>query len=83
MLKKNKELEAVNQNFQAICESLNDDTDKAFDNEVQVDDVRKNLVLMNKNTSGHLYVTCDQRFQTNAHLEKHMDLIILSRVLHV
>ena len=29
---------------------------------------------MNKNTSGHMCVTCEQRFKTNAHLERHMDL---------
>ena len=72
MIKKNNEMETANKVLQDICESL--ETDKAADNNVQVAEVRKNPVLMNKNTSGHMCVTCEQRFKTNAHLERHMDL---------
>ena len=74
MAKKNNEMETANKVLQDICESLNINTDKAADNYVQVAKVRKNPVLMNKNTSGHMCVTCEQRFKTNAHLERHMEL---------
>ena len=72
MVKKNNEMETANKVLQDICESLK--TDKAANNDVQVAEVRKNPVIMNKNTLGHMCVTCDQRFKTNAHLERRMDL---------
>ena len=74
MARKNNELEIAHKALQDVCESLNINTDKAADNDVQVAEVIKDPVLMNKNTSGHMCVTCEQRFKTNAHLERHMDL---------
>ena len=74
MAKKNDELEIANKALQDVCESLNIDTDRAADNDGQVAEVIKDPVLMNKNTSGHMCVTCEQRFKTNAHLERHMEL---------
>ena len=74
MARKNNELESAHKALQDVCESLNIDTDKAAENDVQVAEVIKEPVLMNKNTSGHMCVTCEQRFKTNAHLERHMDL---------
>ena len=74
MAKKNNELEIAHRALQDVCESLNINTDKAADNDLQVSEVIKDPVLMNKNTSGHMCVTCEQRFKTNTHLERHMDL---------
>ena len=72
MAKINNEMETANKVLQDICELLK--TDKAADNDVQAAEFRKNPVLMNKNTSGHMCVRCDQKFKTNTHLERHMDL---------
>ena len=54
MARKNNELEIAHKALQDVCESLNIDTDKAADNDVQVAEVIKDPVLMNKNTSGHM-----------------------------
>ena len=49
MAKKNNELEIAHEALQDVCESLNIDTDKAAENDVQVAEVIKEPVLINNN----------------------------------
>ena len=72
LTKENTDLKAANSTLQTLLEALNkekDDDDE--DKEVEVTEVRK-TVKMDKNTSGHLCVSCDKRFKSNGDLEKHI-----------
>ena len=67
LTKENNELKAANSTLQTLLEAL-DKQDKDVD-EVEV----VKSVTLNKDTSGHLCVTCDKRFLSNNNLERHIE----------
>lgn len=71
--KENKDLKADNELKKCIIDALTD-KDEATDEVEVIDAIKKSNVQMDKETSGHLCLTCDKRFRTNRDLENHIEV---------
>ena len=66
-IKENANLNAMLKEKESIIKSL----EEAL--EPDTSDAEEEVVIMNKNTSGHKFTACNKKYSTNTDLESHMD----------